>query len=143
MRKIRSSEITPEHLYLTRPPQGMRTSASAGVLSRRAFVAGAAALVASAAACRVDDTRAVDAAAAPQQPADTPTPFEAVTGYNNFYEFSTDKEEVARLAKGFRTAPWTVAVGGLVQKPKTYGIEDLRKFTQEERVYRLRCVEGW
>jgi len=72
------------------------------------------------------------------------TSFDAVTGYNNFYEFSTDKEAVAPLSKNFVTSPWTVAVGGLVSKPKTYGIEDLlAKFTQEERVYRLRCVEAW
>ena len=65
-------------------------------------------------------------------------------GYNNYYEFTTDKEGVAALAKNFKTTPWTVAVGGLVNKPKTYAIEDLLKqFPQEERIYRLRCVEGW
>jgi sulfoxide reductase catalytic subunit YedY len=75
---------------------------------------------------------------------DALTPFDAVTGYNNYYEFSTDKEAVAPLAKNFVTSPWTVAVGGLVNKPKTYGVEELlAKFTQEERIYRLRCVEGW
>jgi sulfoxide reductase catalytic subunit YedY len=70
--------------------------------------------------------------------------FEAITNYNNYYEFSVDKEEVARLAKDFKTSPWTVQVGGLVNNPKTYDIDDLRKrFTMQERIYRLRCVEAW
>ncbi len=70
--------------------------------------------------------------------------FEAITHYNNFYEFSTDKEGVAPLAEGFATVPWAVQVGGLVAKPRTFGVEDvLKQFDQEERVYRLRCVEGW
>jgi len=72
------------------------------------------------------------------------TSFEAITNYNNFYEFSMSKEAVARLAQGFTVAPWTITVGGLVNNPKTYDIDDLRKrFPQEERIYRLRCVEGW
>ncbi|MCA1624844.1 MAG: protein-methionine-sulfoxide reductase catalytic subunit MsrP [Acidobacteria bacterium] len=65
------------------------------------------------------------------------------TNYNNFYEFSTNKTSVARKAENFVTRPWTVEVGGLVQTPRTFGIEDLLKFPQEERVYRFRCVEGW
>ena len=69
--------------------------------------------------------------------------FEEITTYNNYYEFSTNKEAVAPLAKGFPTAPWQVEVGGLVNKPKTFGLEDLLAFEQEERIYRLRCVEGW
>lgn len=75
---------------------------------------------------------------------DALTPNEVVTNYNNFYEFTTDKEEVAQMAEGFKTEPWTVEVGGLVNKPTTFGVEELlRRFTQEERIYRLRCVEGW
>jgi sulfoxide reductase catalytic subunit YedY len=69
--------------------------------------------------------------------------FEEITTYNNYYEFSTNKEAVAPLSKGFPTAPWQVEVGGLVNKPKTFGLEDLLAFEQEERIYRLRCVEGW
>jgi sulfoxide reductase catalytic subunit YedY len=69
--------------------------------------------------------------------------FEQITNYNNFYEFSTDKRGVARNAQDFVTRPWTIEVGGLVQKPKIFGIEELLKFEQEERIYRLRCVEGW
>jgi sulfoxide reductase catalytic subunit YedY len=72
------------------------------------------------------------------------TPYESVTGYNNYYEFSTDKESVAKLARNFQPTPWTVTVGGMVTQPQTYAVEDLLKqFPSEERIYRLRCVEGW
>jgi sulfoxide reductase catalytic subunit YedY len=72
------------------------------------------------------------------------TSFEDITNYNNFYEFSTVKEEVAPAARGFVTRPWAVDVGGLVNKPKRFDLDDLLKLApQEERIYRLRCVEGW
>jgi len=72
------------------------------------------------------------------------TSFVDITNYNNFYEFSTEKRAVASEARGFVTRPWTVEVGGLVNKPKTYDLDDLVKLApQEERIYRLRCVEGW
>jgi sulfoxide reductase catalytic subunit YedY len=67
-----------------------------------------------------------------------------VTHYNNFYEFTFDKHGVAELAKNFITDPWKVEVGGLVHNPKTYDIGDLvKRFSPEERIYRMRCVEGW
>ena len=72
-----------------------------------------------------------------------PTSLEDITNYNNFYEFSTNKQEVASEAKGFVTRPWSVSVEGLVNKPKVFDLEELLKVQQEERVYRLRCVEGW
>ncbi|MBX0327748.1 protein-methionine-sulfoxide reductase catalytic subunit MsrP, partial [Oscillochloris sp. ZM17-4] len=63
---------------------------------------------------------------------------------NNFYEFGTDKADPARMASSFKTSPWEVAVGGLVNKPQTFAMEDLlTQFDQEERIYRLRCVEAW
>ena len=72
------------------------------------------------------------------------TSLEDITNYNNFYEFSTIKEEVASAARGFVTRPWAVEVGGLVNKPRTFDLDDLLKLApQEERIYRLRCVEGW
>jgi sulfoxide reductase catalytic subunit YedY len=70
--------------------------------------------------------------------------YEDITNYNNYYEFTVDKQEVAGLARDFTTSPWTVEVGGLVNKAQTFGVEDLLKlFPQEERIYRLRCVEAW
>jgi sulfoxide reductase catalytic subunit YedY len=146
MEKIPSSEITPEHLYL----------------NRRQFMAAAGAVAAGAllSACGAQTTPsssttqpASSAAAATQTPpqaskstdelGDKLTPYETITNYNNFYEFSVEKDEVALLAKDFKTSPWTVKVGGLVNQSRTFGLEDLFKFEQEERIYRLRCVEAW
>jgi sulfoxide reductase catalytic subunit YedY len=76
-------------------------------------------------------------------PADELSSFEEITSYNNFYEFSLSKTQVAELAEGFVTSPWDIKVGGLVDKPQTFGLEDILKFEQEERVYRMRCVEAW
>ena len=67
-----------------------------------------------------------------------------ITHYNNYYEFTTDKDGVAGLAKDFQTSPWSVEVSGFVSKPGIYTVEDLvSKFKPEERIYRLRCVEAW
>jgi methionine sulfoxide reductase catalytic subunit len=72
------------------------------------------------------------------------TDYKDVTSYNNFYEFGTDKADPARNAHTLKTSPWTVEVEGLVKKPARYTLEDLLKLSpQEERIYRLRCVEGW
>jgi sulfoxide reductase catalytic subunit YedY len=72
------------------------------------------------------------------------TDYKDVTSYNNFYEFGTDKSDPAKNAHTLVTKPWTIAVEGLVKQPRTYAIEDLIKLSaQEERIYRLRCVEGW
>jgi sulfoxide reductase catalytic subunit YedY len=72
------------------------------------------------------------------------TDYKDATSYNNFYEFGTDKSDPVENAHTLKTRPWTVEVGGLVKKPAKYAIEDLMKLApQEERIYRLRCVEGW
>ncbi len=72
------------------------------------------------------------------------TPYEDVTGYNNFYEFGTDKTDPAHNAHTLKTTPWKVSVEGAVRKPRVFDIDDLiRLAPQEERIYRLRCVEGW
>jgi sulfoxide reductase catalytic subunit YedY len=126
MIKTKPSEITPEQVYL----------------SRRTFMAGIGALAGGAltTACGRQTPPPSALASATSEL----TPYKSITSYNNYYEFSTDKEEVAPLSRGFRASPWTVKVGGLVNKPKTFGLEDLTKrFTQEERIYRLRCVEAW
>ncbi len=72
------------------------------------------------------------------------TPLRDVTSYNNFYEFGTDKADPAAYASTLKTRPWTVAVDGEVKRPKVYDIDELLKLAPlEERIYRLRCVEGW
>lgn len=69
---------------------------------------------------------------------------EQITNYNNYYEFSTDKQAVAALSADYPISPWTVEVGGLVNNPGTYDMDDIRNmFDIEERIYRLRCVEAW
>jgi len=75
---------------------------------------------------------------------DSWTNYTSIANYNNFYEFSVNKERVAAMAQDFKITPWEIDVGGLVKNPGRYQIENLlTKFDQEERVYRLRCVEGW
>lgn len=75
---------------------------------------------------------------------DALTSYEDVISYNNFYEFTTDKEGVARLAKNFQSSPWEVQIGGLVENPGSISMEEIRdRYPTEERIYRMRCVEGW
>ncbi|QWE17011.1 protein-methionine-sulfoxide reductase catalytic subunit MsrP [Polynucleobacter sp. AP-Nino-20-G2] len=75
---------------------------------------------------------------------DDPTSYKYVTGYNNFYEFGTDKSDPAAYADSLQTRPWTVTIEGLVKKPVTLDIDALLKLApMEERIYRMRCVEGW
>lgn len=72
------------------------------------------------------------------------TPYEMITTYNNFYEYSTSKRLVYQLAKEILRSPWEIAVGGLVKNPGVYDLDNLKKkFALEDRVYRMRCVEGW
>lgn len=72
------------------------------------------------------------------------TPYEDVTTYNNYYEFGTDKSEPAVNAKLFKPHPWTISIEGEVKKNKTIGIDEILKLAPlEERIYRMRCVEGW
>ncbi|MCC6627379.1 MAG: protein-methionine-sulfoxide reductase catalytic subunit MsrP [Chloroflexi bacterium] len=138
MSRIPSSEITPEAVYRSRR-QFMQ---AAGVAALGAVAAGCGLLRPAAPAL---PTPPPGATAATADELGSPlTGFDAITTYNNFYEFSTDKDAVAGLAKDFAVTPWTLTVGGLVNRPRTYGIEDLiTRFGQEERIYRLRCVEGW
>ena len=75
---------------------------------------------------------------------DKVTPYKDATGYNNFYEFGTDKSDPAKRARTLKIDPWHVEIEGLVKKPARVNLEDLMKWgVMEERIYRLRCVEGW
>jgi sulfoxide reductase catalytic subunit YedY len=134
---IKSSEITPYSLYLSRRD----FLKAAGIATGSALLA---ACAPTATETTVPETEAPVSAAKSDEFGDPANSFEDITNYNNYYEFTTDKAGVARLAKQFNPNPWTVEVYGLVNKPKTYGIEDLlSRFAQEERIYRLRCVEAW
>lgn len=136
---LKSSEITPEHVYLSR-----RDFLKAmGIMSAGAILSAACGSLASAPTNQPDATDILSGATQSGQEDDL-TSYEAITSYNNYYEFSTNKERVARLAKDFKTSPWDVQISGLVSQPRTYAMEDLlKRFPQEERIYRMRCVEGW
>ena len=137
---IRSSEITPRSLYL----------------NRRKFLAAIAAAGATAAtglALREIISPATIVSAgnkingiqkSPFSTSETITPYKDVTNYNNYYEFSTEKDEPAKLARDFRTRPWKVKIDGFVEKKQELDIDAILKMAPpEERIYRHRCVEGW
>jgi methionine sulfoxide reductase catalytic subunit len=137
---ILSSEITPKSLYM----------------NRRAFLAGTA--IAGAAAVAGVGLREMASPSSVVQAnaridgikqssfstTEKITPYKDVTHYNNYYEFSTDKEGPAELAKNFKTRPWTVTIDGLVKKKQVLDVDTILKMAApEERIYRHRCVEGW
>ncbi|MDE3099038.1 MAG: protein-methionine-sulfoxide reductase catalytic subunit MsrP [Verrucomicrobiota bacterium] len=150
--KILGREMTPASVYFTR-----RNFIRAGVLAASAVATGVVYRqlnpvgADTGPAVRTAKIKGVQIPAATATSEDSgfmvnepETPFEDITHYNNFYEFSTDKEEVATVAENFETAGWTVSVEGLVNKPKIFGLDDLLKIAPpEERIYRMRCVEAW
>ncbi|RCX33200.1 protein-methionine-sulfoxide reductase catalytic subunit MsrP [Thioalbus denitrificans] len=127
------SEITPESVYRRRRD-----------FLRTAAVAGAGLLLPGLLSAPARAAKIEGVAPGPFGTDEEPTPYDAVTGYNNFYEFGTGKSDPAANAHSLRTRPWSVAVEGEVAKPGVYDIEDILKwFPLEERIYRLRCVEAW
>ncbi len=132
-----ASEITPEAVWQGRR-RWLQQAAALGALAG----AGPAAFAAS----QADDSLATleGRANGAFSVMDKPTAWRDITGYNNFYEFGTDKGDPRRHAARMVTEPWTVEVGGEVLKPRTFDIDALRRLApMEERVYRLRCVEAW
>ncbi len=137
---LKYSEVTPKSWYM----------------SRRKFIAaasigGAAALTGLALHDLMSPESHAEAAAkidgvkkSPFSTTEKLTPYKDITNYNNYYEFSTDKYEPAGLAKDFKARPWTVSVEGEVKKKQVLDIDSILKLAPpEERIYRLRCVEGW
>ena len=125
---IKQESITPKQLYLTR----RKFLESVGIFSAGAFLA----------ACMGN------APSSPSTPIaaadDLETGKDIATSYNNYYEFGTSKSSVVEQAKDFQMQPWQVEVGGLVKNPQTFSMEELlANFVQEERIYRMRCVEAW
>jgi len=148
-KKIPDNEITPSGIYFNR-----RNFIRAGILAASAVATGAIYRelnpVGTSAKKKIETAKIEGitnstATATNNFFVDDPqTSFEKITHYNNFYEFSTDKEGVADAAANFKTDGWKVSVEGLVQKPKTFDLDDILKIAPpEERVYRMRCVEGW
>ena len=131
---VKPSEITPYGVYLR----------------RREFIKAAGATLLGATGGLVSQTAAAQAGTRLQgirkstySTVEKPNTFKQITTYNNYYEFGTDKDDPADYAPRLKSRPWTVVVEGEVKKPKTFGIEELLKFSLEERIYRLRCVEAW
>ena len=131
---IRPSEITDREVYRTRRqflqsvPGALALAAAPGLFATSTF-----------AAEKLPGTRK-----SPFSTTEQTTPYKEVTTYNNFYEFGTDKADPALAAKSLITRPWTLTIEGEVKNPRTYAIEDLLRLAPlEERIYRLRCVEGW
>lgn len=130
---IPPSEITPPEIYRERRRfmQGMSTLAVGAVLGACADEthAGTKLLGVRASTYKLDEAK---------------TPFRDVTTYNNFYEFGTGKDDPSKRAGTLNTRPWTVSVEGEIKNPKIYDVDSLLKLAPlEERVYRMRCVEGW
>ncbi len=128
-----ASEITPRHLFDQR--RRLLAAAATGLAwwpAQRAL------------AQRQGGEQKLAARPSSLSTTETPTPYKDVTTYNNFYEFGFDKDDPAKYAHTLKVRPWTVEVEGEVRKPKVFDIEELLKLAPlEERVYRLRCVEGW
>ncbi|MGY6632832.1 MAG: protein-methionine-sulfoxide reductase catalytic subunit MsrP [Alkalilacustris sp.] len=113
-------------------------------LNRRALIAGVGAGVLMGAGAARAGLVLPEAAPWPGSTDEALTPLEVAKGYTNFFEFGTGKEDAARTAHTLRPTPWTVEIAGAVERPLTLGIEDiLARYPLEERIYRLRCVEGW
>jgi len=127
---LRHSDITPKGTYLNR--RALLTGAVAGAIAAiapRALSAG---------------TKLSGFSKSPLSTSEQQTPYEDVTTYNNFYEFGTNKDDPAVHAREFRTNPWTLKIEGDVAKPVTLDLDRILKLAPlEERIYRLRCVEGW
>ena len=134
------SEITPLSVYAQRR-EFLQRMAAAG------WLAGGGVALAQSPVTRPGKLAPLNAtvsALAGAQASDTPTPYKNASSYNNFYEFGTDKSDPAENAHTLKTRPWSVEIEGLVKKPGRFNIEDLLKLSAiEERIYRMRCVEGW
>nr|WP_255616405.1 protein-methionine-sulfoxide reductase catalytic subunit MsrP [Microvirga puerhi] len=125
---ILPSEITPRSVYL----------------NRRQLLGGAAGLALAAGLSGRGQAATLETVKSPLSTDEKLTSLQDVTSYNNYYEFGVDKGAPATYAKTLKTSPWTVKVDGLVGKPGEFSVEDLIKSsTLEERIYRMRCVEGW
>ncbi len=136
---IRSSEITPRSLYLNRRQflgrVAIAGAAAASGFGLREIMAPSTVL----AGTKIDGLKK-----SPLSTSETITPFKDVASYNNYYEFSTEKDEPAALAKNFRTRPWKVKIDGMVDKKQELDLDTILKMAPpEERIYRHRCVEGW
>jgi methionine sulfoxide reductase catalytic subunit len=139
-----SSEITSPEVYANRRQLLRQWSAGAAALGmgswaqREAFAQGGSAAV------KLAALPATQSAVQGAMTLEKVTSYKDATSYNNFYEFGLDKSDPARYAHTLKTTPWSIEVEGLVKKPTRFNLEDVMKWgAMQERIYRLRCVEGW
>src|SRR5256885_2991924 len=135
------SEVTPKSVYMNRRKfmAGVAAATGAATLGARSVSSWL-----EPAHVFADGTKLGPLAKSAFSTDEPQTPIKDVTHYNNYYEFGTDKSDPARNATKFVTSPWSVAVEGEVNKPRTFDLEELRKLAPlEERIYRHRCVEAW
>ena len=138
-----SSDITPRAVYEDRR-RLMKLAAGGAAGSVLAGWAGRQAMAQTVAPGKLAALAGIQSRVDGAQAMDKPTEYKDASTYNNYYEFGTDKSDPAKNAHTLKTRPWSVAVEGLVKKPGNFNIEDLLKLSpQEDRIYRLRCVEGW
>ncbi len=134
----RESAITPEAVYMN------RRSFMSGALGAASAVAATGVLADAAVASTERTLKELEATTTSYNPGEALTPFEAVTQYNNFYEFGTGKSDPAENAWRLQPKPWMVKVDGMVDRPGMYDFDDLIDMNAlEQRIYRLRCVEAW
>jgi sulfoxide reductase catalytic subunit YedY len=139
-----ASTITPRELWLGRREWLQRTALAGTGLSAWAARDALAQSTVTPGPGKLAKLAAQRSSAAGALVMDRPTPYGDVTAYNNFYEFGTDKADPARNAHTLKPQPWKVSVEGAVAKPRVFDLDDLLKLAPlEERIYRLRCVEGW
>jgi methionine sulfoxide reductase catalytic subunit len=138
-----SSEITSREAYLKRRDTMRLLAGGAAGTLLSGFVAHEA-LAATAAPGKLKALASSPSKVAGAMTVEKITDYKDASTYNNYYEFGTDKSEPARNAHTLKITPWTIEVEGLVKKPAKYALEDIMKMSaMEERIYRLRCVEGW
>jgi len=143
MRSIDRSKVTPEHIYLSRRQLITRVGALAAASFLGACAPGSGSETTASPTAPATPGETLGPTGLAEQLEGQLTPLEDVAGYNNFYEFTLSKVRVAELAAGFETSPWQIAVGGLVDNPRTLNLDDIMAFEQQERIYRMRCVEAW
>ncbi len=148
--EIPSSEITSHHTYLSRRHfikgaalSGMGALLAACAPANSTSSPTAAATAAGETAVSTLPSATAEISATADELGNKLNTLEAITTHNNYYEFDTSKSAPAQLATNFPTDPWAIEVSGHVKNAKTFTIEDLLNFDQEERIYRMRCVEGW
>ena len=143
--ELPEDKITPERLFMSR----RKFMLGMGAVTATAFLAACArqtpdiptSPTPSTTPAFCDGAKATGAA---DELGDELTTCDDITNYNNFYEFSYGKEDIAKLSRDFKTSPWMVTVGGLVDKPGSFSVDELiAKYQPEEHIYRMRCVEGW